>query len=36
MDDGPQWVVYLFIASALFWTLLAIKFLFTAFTSPEK
>jgi len=35
-DGGPQWVVYLFALIAVFWGVLAIRFLLTAFTTSEK
>jgi hypothetical protein len=36
MDDGPQWVVYLFAASAVIWGIFALAYLLRTFTSPEK
>jgi hypothetical protein len=33
---GPQWVVYVFAASAVFWGVYAIAYLFRAFTSSGK
>jgi hypothetical protein len=35
-EGGPQWVVYLFALIALFWGVLAIRFLLTALTTSEK
>jgi hypothetical protein len=35
-EGGPQWVVYLFALIALFWGVLAIRFLLTTLTTSEK
>ena len=35
-EGGPQWVVYLFAVSAVFWGVRAIWFLLAALTSSEK
>jgi hypothetical protein len=35
-EGGPQWVVYLFAISAVFWGVLAIRFLLAALTTSEK
>jgi hypothetical protein len=35
-EGGPQWVVYFFAASAVFFGIRAITYLFTAFTTSEK
>lgn len=35
-EGGPQWVVYLFTITALFWGVLAIRFLLASLTTAEK
>jgi hypothetical protein len=35
-DGGPQWVVYLFAIVAVFWAILAIRYLVSALTTSEK
>jgi hypothetical protein len=35
-EGGPQWVVYFFALAAVFWGVLAIRFLVAALPSSEK